>query len=347
MDMPLHIARKYLEASAIFLGAILLTFSPLLSLAEDNRDPDEIRQDIIDLAMDNLGDPYTWGASGPDTSDCSGFVNYVYTSVGFDGFESSLFNSHGPTSRDQFATKVDLLNVDPNDLADNNDRYLLPGDLLFLRDPRTNQIYHVGIYIGNGLTIEQGGLEHEVNIKPLSRWSAPKYWAGAGRVKTNLWPNDSRGTDDDASFSTSGYDVNNYAGANYSQWRSRGDESVRDIDVALGSTKFSFQINRFVVDEWGGDQGVIPITITINEYGPDSFLQLSYNIIDTILRFAFTFLILAVVYSGFLYVLSGGSERKILRARNSLKYIVVGMVILVAALMIKGGIQAVEYLLDV
>jgi hypothetical protein len=332
---------------------LIFNIAPALVYAEDkdNRTPDEIRQDIIDLAMDNLGDPYTWGASGPNTSDCSGFVNYVLTEVGFDGFEANL--GHGPTSRDQFAVKVDLLDVDPQDLAENNDRYLLPGDLLFLKDPYTNQIIHVGIYIGNGLTIEQGGLEHEVNIKPLSRWSAAAFWAGAGRVKTNLWPNNSRGTDNDASFDTDGQNVSTYNGVNYTEWGAgysddySNDGELSNVNIRVGSVSVSYEIGRFTVDTWGGDKGVIPIVIAIDQYGPNSFLELTYEIIDTILRFAFTFLVLAVVYSGFLYLSSGGSERKILLARNSLKYIVVGLVILVASLMVKGGIQAVEYLVNV
>lgn len=40
------------------------------------------RQEIVELAMQQQGKPYVWGASGPNSFDCSGLVQYVYSSLG-------------------------------------------------------------------------------------------------------------------------------------------------------------------------------------------------------------------------------------------------------------------------
>ena len=51
---------------------------------EDNQDKkvgnvkSNIRDKIIDYAQSKLGAKYVWGATGPNTFDCSGFVQYVY-----------------------------------------------------------------------------------------------------------------------------------------------------------------------------------------------------------------------------------------------------------------------------
>ncbi|MFZ1300853.1 MAG: NlpC/P60 family protein, partial [Leptotrichiaceae bacterium] len=38
----------------------------------------DVREKIIDFAKTKLGSPYVWGATGPNSFDCSGFVGYVY-----------------------------------------------------------------------------------------------------------------------------------------------------------------------------------------------------------------------------------------------------------------------------
>ena len=51
---------------------------------EDNQDKkilstkSSVRDKIIDYAQSELGSKYVWGATGPNTFDCSGFVQYVY-----------------------------------------------------------------------------------------------------------------------------------------------------------------------------------------------------------------------------------------------------------------------------
>mgnify|MGYP000918436026 FL=1 len=37
-----------------------------------------VRDKVISFAQTKLGSPYVWGATGPNTFDCSGFVGYVF-----------------------------------------------------------------------------------------------------------------------------------------------------------------------------------------------------------------------------------------------------------------------------
>ena len=40
-----------------------------------------VRDQIISFAQKKLGSPYVWGATGPNSFDCSGFVGYVFKSA--------------------------------------------------------------------------------------------------------------------------------------------------------------------------------------------------------------------------------------------------------------------------
>jgi peptidoglycan DL-endopeptidase CwlO len=86
-------------------------------------------------ALAQLGDPYRWGAVGPDAFDCSGLTSSAYRAAG---------TAIPRVSRAQW-------NAGPHVAVAN----LLPGDLVFYadntRDPAT--IHHVGMYIGNGLMV--------------------------------------------------------------------------------------------------------------------------------------------------------------------------------------------------
>jgi len=83
---------------------------------------------VVELAEAQLGKPYQWGAAGPDKFDCSGLVQYVYSSLGI---------SLPRVSRQQAAAGV---HVDREDLQ--------PGDLVFFT-LSGSRIDHVGIYVGH------------------------------------------------------------------------------------------------------------------------------------------------------------------------------------------------------
>ncbi|MFI7411198.1 NlpC/P60 family protein [Streptomyces sp. NPDC049627] len=81
------------------------------------------------FARAQMGKPYVWGATGPDSYDCSGLTQAAWKAAGVD---------LPRTTWDQVnaGTTVSLANAQP-------------GDLVFFYD----DISHVGLYIGNGMMI--------------------------------------------------------------------------------------------------------------------------------------------------------------------------------------------------
>ncbi|SHI02155.1 C40 family peptidase [Clostridium grantii] len=99
---------------------------------------------IVAYASNYLGRPYQWGATGPNSFDCSGFTSYV-----FDHFGVNLPR----VSRSQAGVGS---YVDKSDLQ--------PGDLVFFGSP----IRHVGIYVGNNCYIHSPQTGDVVKISTLS-----------------------------------------------------------------------------------------------------------------------------------------------------------------------------------
>jgi cell wall-associated NlpC family hydrolase len=99
--------------------------------------PSSAAQQAIAFARAQIGDPYQFGATGPDTWDCSGLTMKAYESAGI---------SLPRTSREQWTVGRHI-----QSMID-----LQPGDLVFYgydpHDPST--IHHVALYIGNGTMIE-------------------------------------------------------------------------------------------------------------------------------------------------------------------------------------------------
>ena len=86
---------------------------------------------VLEEARKHLGKPYVWGAKGPDTFDCSGFVQYVFKQVGI--------SAPAPTY-----TQVNLGKRVPIGQEQ-------PGDLVFFGS--ISAPHHVGIYVGDGIYI--------------------------------------------------------------------------------------------------------------------------------------------------------------------------------------------------
>lgn len=119
---------------------------------------------MMNEAMKHLGKPYVFGASGPNSFDCSGFVSYVLNHSGWN------VGRLGAKALSNICTPVS-----PADAR--------PGDLVFFwrtyDAPDPNAPTHVGIYIGNGMMIHAG--------KPVSYASInTTYWQnhfwGFGRL---------------------------------------------------------------------------------------------------------------------------------------------------------------------
>jgi cell wall-associated NlpC family hydrolase len=84
---------------------------------------------VIAFAENQLGKPYVWAATGPDTYDCSGLTQAAWREAGIE---------LPRTTWDQVEAGTRVSRSE-----------MLPGDLVFFYD----DISHVGIYIGDGMMI--------------------------------------------------------------------------------------------------------------------------------------------------------------------------------------------------
>lgn len=104
----------------------------------------EIAAQFLETAAYYLGIPYVWAGDRPATGfDCSGYTAYVYAQHGvylphYSGYQAEMGSP-----------------VEPEDIR--------PGDLLAFGWP----VYHVGIYIGNGLFIHAPRTGDVVKISSL------------------------------------------------------------------------------------------------------------------------------------------------------------------------------------
>jgi cell wall-associated NlpC family hydrolase len=89
------------------------------------------RQKAVQIAAYQKGDPYRYGAAGPNAFDCSGLTMFVYHQVG----KSLVHNAEG-----QYRQTVHFIKSKKR-----------PGDLIFYTsNGRASGITHVAIYAGNG-----------------------------------------------------------------------------------------------------------------------------------------------------------------------------------------------------
>jgi peptidoglycan DL-endopeptidase CwlO len=80
--------------------------------------------------MAQVGKPYVWGASGPNSFDCSGLTMYAWGAAGV-SLPHSAALQYSVTQHVSFSQAM-------------------PGDLLFYYSP----IAHVAMYLGGGRMIE-------------------------------------------------------------------------------------------------------------------------------------------------------------------------------------------------
>ncbi|WP_448638682.1 C40 family peptidase [Geodermatophilus sp. URMC 63] len=112
-------------------------------------------QVAVDTALAQVGDPYVYGATGPNSFDCSGLTSFSYKAAGI---------SIPRTSKAQSTFGTPVAKAD-----------LQPGDLVFFYSP----VSHVGMYIGNGQMVHASTAGKPVAVVNLD--SMPSY-VGARRV---------------------------------------------------------------------------------------------------------------------------------------------------------------------
>jgi cell wall-associated NlpC family hydrolase len=98
----------------------------------------------IAFARNQLGKPYVWGATGPDSYDCSGLTQAAYKAAGID---------LPRTTYDQVDVGTRVAESD-----------MRPGDLIFFY----SDVSHVGLYIGNGEMIHAPHTGTVVKIAPIT-----------------------------------------------------------------------------------------------------------------------------------------------------------------------------------
>jgi cell wall-associated NlpC family hydrolase len=107
----------------------------------------------VQEAYNKLGSPYSWGAAGPNSFDCSGLTMWSWGKAGV----SLPHSSQSQYSSGQHVSRANLQ----------------PGDLVFFGSP----IHHVGIYIGGGRMISAPQTGDVVKIQDAFRGD----YAGAVR----------------------------------------------------------------------------------------------------------------------------------------------------------------------
>ncbi|MVU82181.1 hydrolase [Nocardia sp. ET3-3] len=112
-----------------------------------------VHQAAVDAAMSRIGDPYVYGASGPNAFDCSGLVQWSYAQAGV---------SLPRTSYEQAGAGAPVSFDD-----------LQPGDVVSFYGGS-----HSGIYIGDGNVVHASTSGQPVKVAPIS--SMP--FAGAVRI---------------------------------------------------------------------------------------------------------------------------------------------------------------------
>jgi peptidoglycan DL-endopeptidase CwlO len=94
-------------------------------------------------ALTRQGAPYVWGATGPNTFDCSGLVQWSYRQIG-------VGMPRVAAAQQQVGQLVDPAQIQP-------------GDLIFFGSPAT----HVGIYVGGGRFLEAPQSGDVVKVAPV------------------------------------------------------------------------------------------------------------------------------------------------------------------------------------
>jgi cell wall-associated NlpC family hydrolase len=135
--------RSSVRVSLSSLG-IRVPASGLASCDDLAIDPPSARvQKVLDYACAQLGDPYLWAGTGPNSFDCSGLTMQAWAQAG-------VSIPHNAAMQSTYGTAVSARN-------------LQPGDLVFFGSP----ISHVGIYIGAGTMINAPQTGDVVRIAPL------------------------------------------------------------------------------------------------------------------------------------------------------------------------------------
>lgn len=120
---------------------------------------------VLAMAKSLQGRPYVYGARGPKSFDCSGFVSYVY--------QKSVGINLPRVSRDQarFGKRVSRNELQPGDIVS------------FDTNGGNNGVNHVGIYLGDGRFIHASSARvMQVTIDSLNAKHYARSFMGGSRI---------------------------------------------------------------------------------------------------------------------------------------------------------------------
>jgi peptidoglycan DL-endopeptidase CwlO len=115
-------------------------------------------QRALAFARSQIGDPYRWGAAGPDAWDCSGLTMGAWHAGGISlpHYSVAQYTQSTPISSSS----------------------LRPGDLVFWGSSSSpSSIYHVALYAGNGMIVQAPRTGRDVEEVSMYYWIAPTFFA--------------------------------------------------------------------------------------------------------------------------------------------------------------------------
>lgn len=116
---------------------------PELAGLSSNPEVAKYAQGVVAAALSKLGSPYSWGAAGPDSFDCSGLMLWAYKQNGQDIPRTSQAQMSGGVSVSRDAIQ--------------------PGDIVAYYPGAT----HVGMYIGDGKIVHASDYGIPVQVVPV------------------------------------------------------------------------------------------------------------------------------------------------------------------------------------
>lgn len=109
--------------------------------------PPGVAHDVIQRALDQVGDPYVFGAAGPNKFDCSGLVMFAFQAA-------NVALPH--SSRMQYGYGKSVASGQ-----------WMPGDLLFYGSSAA-RIHHVALFIGDGKIVHASTSGTPVKVVPVT-----------------------------------------------------------------------------------------------------------------------------------------------------------------------------------
>lgn len=118
------------------------------------------RKIIVQNAIKSLGVPYKWGGQSPKTGfDCSGLIVYTHkkADIVIPRTAKAQFNNGNIVSK----------------------KNLRVADLVFFKNPKGKKVFHVGIYIGEGIFVHAPGKGRQVTYGYLNNPHFKKNYIGS------------------------------------------------------------------------------------------------------------------------------------------------------------------------